>query len=155
MEAGAVSEPKEDAIPDPEEDAGATSATSFTGDWSRSVSGSYNVSLGSSKSGDYVLSYWHQTGLGAPWQLVVEEYQGFSGSSVTINASGHIDEIKFHPVNAQVTSYTHRQLIGLTSKSTPNNQVVHFQYDALGRLQQRKDQNGHVLQEYEYNYKNQ
>lgn len=56
--------------------------------------------------------------------------------------------------NAQVTTYTHDPLIGITSITDAKGDVVYYQYDNFNRLQFVKDKDGNMLKEHQYNYKN-
>lgn len=55
---------------------------------------------------------------------------------------------------ALITTYTYDPAIGLTSEKAPDGQMTYYEYDDLGRLKLIKDQNGHVLQAYDYRYAN-
>ncbi|MDR0505312.1 MAG: RHS repeat protein [Dysgonamonadaceae bacterium] len=55
--------------------------------------------------------------------------------------------------NAQVTTYTYRPLVGMTSKTDPDGVKTTYEYDAFGRLQYVKDENDNVIENYKYNYK--
>ena len=57
--------------------------------------------------------------------------------------------------NAQVTVYSHDPVVGITSKTDPNDLKVTYWYDPLGRLEYIRDHEGNVLQQFEYNYANQ
>lgn len=54
--------------------------------------------------------------------------------------------------NAQVTTYTYKPLIGVTSSTAPSRFTTTYEYDAFGRLAEIKDINGHVIESYTYNY---
>ncbi len=56
--------------------------------------------------------------------------------------------------SAMVTSYTHDPLIGVTSITDPRGATVYYEYDDFNRLVRVKDQEGNVVTEHAYNYKN-
>ncbi len=56
--------------------------------------------------------------------------------------------------NAQVTTYTYNPLIGLTSTTDPRGQTVYYEYDAFNRLRFVKDQEGQIIRQNQYHYKN-
>lgn len=51
---------------------------------------------------------------------------------------------------AQVTTYTHNPLIGVSSITNPMEETVHYDYDNLNRLKYIKDEDQNVLEEYRY-----
>lgn len=53
---------------------------------------------------------------------------------------------------AQVTTYTHDPLVGITSETDPNGRTVTYHYDDLNRLEWIESQEGHVVQKYDYQY---
>ena len=55
---------------------------------------------------------------------------------------------------AQITSYTYDPLIGVTSITDPRGRTVFYEYDEFNRLKFVKDQEGNILNENQYNYKN-
>lgn len=116
----------------------------------KSRTGGYQKYLGNLSNGSYMLSYWQKNG--AIW-----EYQSapinIGSSDYTINLSGQIDEVRFHPSNAQMTTYTHNPLIGITSACDPNNKTTYFEYDSFNRLKLVKDDKGNILKQNQYNYK--
>lgn len=73
------------------------------------------------------------------------------------NGEGDVwfDDFKFYPADAQMITYTHDPLIGVTSITDPNNQTMHYEYDDFGRLIAVTDSNDDLVQEVEYNYVNQ
>jgi hypothetical protein len=73
-------------------------------------------------------------------------------SSVSVSGAGSIDELRLYPENAEMVSYTHDPLIGLTSQCDVNNRINYFKYDTYGRLSQIVDQDKNVLKKYCYNY---
>jgi YD repeat-containing protein len=54
--------------------------------------------------------------------------------------------------NALITTYTYDPLIGMTSVTDPNGKTSYYDYDNFGRLKVVKDDEGKLLQTYEYHY---
>jgi YD repeat-containing protein len=66
-----------------------------------------------------------------------------------------IDEIRLHPVGAQMTTYTYLPGTGITHSSDASERISYYAYDGFGRLSVVKDQNGFIVKTYCYNYKGQ
>lgn len=112
----------------------------------------------------YIISFWKQGDAqvnGATlyrtgktinnWTYV--EYLANESSGVTISGTGSIDELRLFPYNAQMTSYTYEPLVGMTSQSDINGNVLYYEYDALGRLLFIRDTDRNVVKAMEYKYK--
>ncbi|MBN3584565.1 hypothetical protein JYB64_19395 [Algoriphagus aestuarii] len=77
-------------------------------------------------------------------------------NAITIAGSNVvIDELKVHPLTAQMTTYTMKPLVGITSQIDTKNQGLYYFYDRFGRLETLKNEDGHILKHYEYTYKKQ
>lgn len=120
--------------------------------------GNYSSTSGISKlltsldPGSYVLSYWSKATTTWVFNSVPVIV---SGTNYTINLSGHIDDIRFHPKGAQMTTYTYAPLIGQTSLTDTRNDITYFKHDASGRLKTVKDRDGFIVKAYCYNYQGQ
>lgn len=53
---------------------------------------------------------------------------------------------------AQMTTYTYKPLVGITSVTDAKGQTTYYEYDSFQRLQNVKDQYGNILKNYCYNY---
>jgi len=71
----------------------------------------------------------------------------------TSNNGTYFDDIRFYPMDAQMTTYTYEPLIGVTSVSDINSKPTIYEYDGLGRLVLVRDFLGDILKKYDYNYK--
>ena len=115
----------------------------------RSHTGTYSKSITGLTPGDYILSYWKKTG--SNWEFI-RSIETVSGSTFNINLNAHIDELRFYPKNAQMTTYTYDPLIGMTSQCDGNNKVTYYEYDSFGRLSLVRDQDKNIIKKICYNY---
>lgn len=63
-----------------------------------------------------------------------------------------VDDVRFRPLNSQMTTYTYNPLIGISSVTDNNNRTTYYEYDDLGRLKTTKDEDGFILNSYKYKY---
>lgn len=128
-------------------DGNSTDGDSKTGRKSRT--GGYSKSLSGLTNGSYILSYWQKNG--STWTLQKNDL-AVTTSAYTINISGQVDELRFYPSTAQMTTYTYSPLIGQTSQTDINNNSSYFEYDAFGRLMHIRDKDNNILKKFCYNY---
>lgn len=117
-------------------------------------------------TGNYKLSFWARKNSATAATLTING-TAYSGTiddkwrlievtginSATISGSGAvIDEFRIHPSTAQMTSYTFRPLVGITSQMDVKNHGMYYHYDPFGRLETIKNEDGHILKHYEYTY---
>lgn len=57
--------------------------------------------------------------------------------------------------SAKISSYTYDPLIGVTSMTDPKGYTVYYEYDGFNRLEYVKDDEGNILSENEYHYREQ
>ncbi len=147
-----------------------TSAARISND---GVTGSacYNVGGGISRAGlssskIYIVSYWAKTGSNITVSGASAATQGptFNGwtyferkvtgvTAITIGGSGSIDELRFYPEGANMSSFTVDPLIGVTSECDVNNRITYYEYDGLNRLLLQRDQQKNIVKSFEYKYR--
>ena len=62
--------------------------------------------------------------------------------------------INNHSQEVRMRYFTHDPLIGVTSMTDSRGETVYYNYDGFNRLKHVKDQDGNILSENDYNYKN-
>ena len=67
--------------------------------------------------------------------------------------STQIASLKSNLQKALVTTYTHKPLIGIASKTDSNGVTNYYEYDSFGQLKSIKDHNGKIIEQYNYNYR--
>ncbi|WP_060873227.1 hypothetical protein [Myroides odoratus] len=55
---------------------------------------------------------------------------------------------------ALITTYEHKPLVGITKMTDSKGTSMSYEYDLFNRLKAIKDNEGNIIEEYEYNYKN-
>lgn len=135
---------------------------------------SYNLSNGNvSKSGliqnnKYTISYWSKAGIktisggtAEASAITGKTVNGWTyyehlikatGTVISINGSGLIDELRLYPQGSQMISYNYKNLVGLMDKADANNNIVYYEYDNFNRLSLIRDQDKNVVKKFCYNY---
>jgi YD repeat-containing protein len=119
-------------------------------------------------NGNYILSFWAKRNLvngnitGAVNLNITSDdwaYYSFSLSNVnSINISLSnvlIDELRVYPQGSQMSSFTHKPLVGVTSVSDENGIITYYEYDEQNRLQNVRDNRGNIVKNYIYHFKGQ
>lgn len=130
---------------------------------------SYNLSNGTvSKSGltsgtSYILTFWLKSGATATvnsgsigssiatqlgWNLYSLSLTGIT--SVTISGSGLIDEVRLHPKDANMETYSFEPLIGVISAADANNNIGYTEYDKLNRVKLLRDKDRNIIKRFDY-----
>ena len=89
------------------------------------------------------------------YRLVRVRVRVASGSGINIDAYGRqvdIDDVRLYPVGAQMTTYTHEPVVGVTSTSDVNCRPTFYEYDGLQRLKVIRDAEGNIVKHLEYHY---
>lgn len=114
----------------------------------------------------YTVSYWSMDGAcdisGSSfkqgntinnWTYFEHTISGLSAITIT-GASKRIDELRLHPIAAQMTTYTYSPLVGITSITDARGETAYYEYDSFQRLKNVKDSKGHIISQTDYHYKN-
>lgn len=112
----------------------------------------YSKTLSGLDAGNYTLTYWQKSG--STWSLQSQQVT-VTGSSYTINASGQIDDVRFYPITAQMTTYTYDGLVGVTSTADAKGMIKYYEYDSYRRLMNIRDRDNNIIKSFCYNYANQ
>lgn len=115
----------------------------------KSRTGGYSKSLTGLTNGNYRLSYWQKSG--SAWNLQSNTVS-VSGGNYSIDLSGQVDEVRFHPLNAQMATYTYEPLVGMTSSADPRNYISYYEYDNFIRLLRIRDEDRNILKQYQYQF---
>jgi hypothetical protein len=114
----------------------------------------YVKTLTNLSDGPYTLTYWKKTG--SEWILEIIPVD-VTGGNYTINiaTSLQIDDLRFHPSNARMLTYTYDPLVGMTSMTDENNLTTFFEFDNNNRLKFIKDFEKKILKQHLYHFKGQ
>ena len=118
--------------------------------------------------GTYLLSAWIREGSGTVfanaqpfiatatmvkgWRLYRTEMVLVVSTTVTVSGTGQIDDLRLYPKDAQMITYTHEPMVGVTSRTDVDGRTAIFEYDALGRLLRTRDEQGRILSQEQYHY---
>ncbi|MGB0176684.1 MAG: hypothetical protein ACPF9D_05940, partial [Owenweeksia sp.] len=116
-------------------------------------------------SREYRLSFWVKEGTVSvnsqsppllktnPQEWELREIIISGVTSITIDGTAKIDEVRLCPSSALMTTYNHIPLVSVQSVTDPRNETQYYSYDPYGRLIVVKDSDGHILKKNEYHYK--
>lgn len=103
---------------------------------------------GLTAGGKFRLQWWRRTVSG--WSLQEQELVASQSGSVSVFLEGPVDDVRFFPADARMTSYTINPLLGVTSQTDPNGKTRFFEFDSLGRLRLIRDHNGDIVRRHRY-----
>jgi hypothetical protein len=112
--------------------------------------GGYSRAISNLTNGTYVLSWWQKNG--SAWVLQMNTNIAVTNGTYSINLAGQVDEVRFYPAKAQMTTYAYDPLIGMISQCDLNNRITYFEYDNLGRLSFVRDHDRNIIKKFRYNY---
>ncbi|NHA04354.1 hypothetical protein G7092_11130 [Mucilaginibacter sp. HC2] len=136
-----------------EGDGNTASGDAKTGHYSFNNASGYSKVLTGIDNGTYKLSYWQKNG--GNWVLQTLFNIAVTNNTYTINLSGQIDDVRFYPAGAQMTTYTYDPLVGMTSMTDTKNEIVYYEYDSFQRLINVKDKDGNIIKHTDYHYQGQ
>lgn len=88
----------------------------------------------------------------------VDTFDG-SGNRIYNGEEGELrqalDALRDSLPDALVTTYTYDPLIGVTSITDPRGYTIYYSYDSFNRLKEVRDQDDHLVSDYEYHYRGQ
>ncbi|MFT6960891.1 MAG: YD repeat-containing protein [Flammeovirgaceae bacterium] len=99
--------------------------------------------------GQYLFSYWQEDVEGI-WNLVEENLSNTEIATKTL--TGKVDEIRIHPIDAQMSTITYDEAGRTLTKCDANGHTVCYHYDGFGRLQHIKDEWGNIVKVFDYKY---
>lgn len=122
------------------------------------------TAVGADENNAFKLSFWAKATSGtrtwtfmgqtetlnSQWKLIE---RSVTQPAVIIKGGGiYIDDLRLHPVEAQMTTFTHAPLRGLTCVMDIRNAAKYYEYDGFGRLEAVRDQDGLLTTLHEYAY---
>jgi len=141
---------------------------SLTGDKSYTFMTTSTISKNNLSQADYVVSYWSRSGsllvngstvtatmIRNGWSYFVHRLSTISNVAITATSNTVIDELRLFPETAQMTTYTFRPLVGVSSITDSNNNTLYYKYDSAGRLELTQNSDGRIIEHFKYHYKGQ
>jgi hypothetical protein len=120
----------------------------------------------------YLISYWSRRGalnihntFPTPavtingWSLYIHEIQGRTDLSINTVASpgstdfNEVDELRLYPKNSRMATTVIDPTFGKIAECDPNNYIMYYKYDKLGRLIVIQDQYRNATKIFDYNVK--
>jgi len=139
------------------------SLNALTGNKSYNLSNGNITKSGLSSTTNYLVTLWAKSSAtvnvnGATLTNIIATQQGWNFystnltgiTSVTITGSGSIDELRLHPIDANMVTSTYEPTIGVTSTTDANNTITYNEYDNLNRLKLVRDKDKNILKRYDY-----
>ncbi|AYB34308.1 hypothetical protein [Chryseolinea soli] len=109
----------------------------------------YTASLSNLTNGTYRLTYWKKDN--GVWTLQASTVD-VTNNSYTLNITGQVDDVRFYPKDAAMTTFTYDEMTGQTSQTNVANVVQYFDFDDFLRLSNMRDNDRNITKNYHYNY---
>jgi hypothetical protein len=118
-----------------------------------------------SKDLNYVVSYWLKNGSGTAavnsaagtakivkngWTLY--EHSLTDPATVTVSGTAIIDELRMHPVKAQMKTCTFKPEVGMLSLNDARGYMLFYEYDGYSRLLRIRDIDKNIIKQFDYKY---
>jgi hypothetical protein len=144
------------------------SSGGFTGVNGYTLTGNTISKTGLPAGRNYIISYWSKNGAqsvssngSVATRNVSQTHLGWTyfehlisgGTTVSINGSGIIDELRLFPADAEMATYAYTSFDGIMKSSvTPSNAKNGFEYDGYSRLLNIRDEDDNIIKNYAYYY---
>jgi hypothetical protein len=136
------------------EEGDGNSATDDCKSGHKSKTGGFTKSLSGLTDGLYTLSYSQKSG--SIWEPQSQSVSVTGGAyQIVIPVDLQVDNVRFYPASARMTTYTYDPGIGMTSMTDTNNLATYYEYDLMNRLHFIRDNNKNIVKEFEYNFRKQ
>jgi hypothetical protein len=112
--------------------------------------GNYTISLWAKGAGTIVINGESKL-ISNTWELYKWQVENINSISFNTNSST-IDELRLYPNSAQMTSYTYKALVGLSSITDEKDLTNFYFYDDYNRLNYIKDHNNNLIKKLDYRY---
>jgi hypothetical protein len=153
-----------------------TSGISKTGEKSINIGTGGITKTGLLADETYLISFWMKKAVANSGSVIIDgvgdvgwddisttwnyyEYKVKGVTSLTIKNSGsatvYIDDLRFHPSRARMTTQTYHPLFGVSSQTDANNQTIYTDHDEFGRTRGVMDNEKNIISNTIYNYKKQ
>ena len=117
----------------------------------KSVFAPYTVTWTLPNSRSYVISYWYL--YNGVWTFMPE--QAFTGTLALSSLGTAYDDIRIHPVDANMVTYTYDPTGSLTSSTDAKSLTTYYEYDSFQRLRNIRDYQKNITKSICYNYNGQ
>jgi YD repeat-containing protein len=107
----------------------------------------YTVNWTRPNSRNYVISYWYFSG--SKWHFRPE--QAFT-DTLTLSGGTLYDDIRIHPADANMITYTYTATGDLTSTTDAKGLTTYYEYDSFQRLKNIRDKDKNIVKSFCYNY---
>lgn len=115
------------------------------------ASATFTIPLAERPAGEHLmLSYWAYKD--NRWEFKKMPYP--ANGVISEVGAAHLDEIRVHPYEAHMTTYTHAYPFGATSLTDENSKTSYYVYDDFGRVKLMKDEDLNIEKLINYQYKN-